>query len=136
VNQWLRSRKFCADSNLADMGQFAARDHGLVPGQLRSRTAAVGGEATLNACGVGVAMLSGYSWAPTWSIDNMVNVGTIRSRPTLRTPSPRRGQARCRLLAAGWGGGLVVVRAHERCVHGEGDQQVSRADTGMPGGRW
>ena len=33
------------------------------------------------------------------------------------------GQARCRLMA-GDGRGLVVVRARERRVHGEGGQQV------------
>ena len=31
---------------------------------------------------------------------------------------------------AGWGGGLVVVRARERRVHGEGGQQVRQ------GGGW
>jgi RNA-directed DNA polymerase len=29
-------------------------------------------------------------------------------------------------MAAGWGGGLVVVRARERRAHGEGDQQVGQ----------
>ena len=31
--------------------------------------------------GVGAAMLPGYSWAPTWPIDVLVNVGTTRGRP-------------------------------------------------------
>src|SRR5680860_1115459 len=44
------------------------------------------------------------------------------------------GQVRCRLWAVGWGGGLVVVRARERRVHGEGGQQVSSRGTGRPGG--
>lgn len=35
---------------------------------------------------------------------------------------------------ARWGGGFVVVRARERRAHGEGSQQVSSTDTGMPGG--
>src|SRR5680860_933867 len=47
---------------------------------------------------------------------------------------PVGGQVRCRLWAVGWGGGLVVVRARERRVHGEGGQQVSSRGTGRPGG--
>src|SRR5206468_9861500 len=43
-------------------------------------------------------------------------------------------QARCQPMARGWGGGLVVVRVRESRAHGEGDQQVSRKDAGMPGG--
>lgn len=35
-----------------------------------------------------------------------------------------------------WGGGLVVVRAEESSVHGEGGQQVGGEETAMPGGRW
>ena len=45
-----------------------------------------------------------------------------------------RGLA-CRPMAVEWGGGLVVVRARERRVHGEGDQQAGGADAGMPGVR-
>jgi hypothetical protein len=45
----------------------------------------------------------------------------------LRSPFPPGsqfggGQVRCRLMVVRWGGGLVVVRARERRVHGEGDQ--------------
>ena len=29
-----------------------------------------GGEAVLKVCGVGMAMLPGQSWVPTWSIDS------------------------------------------------------------------
>src|ERR687894_575068 len=45
-----------------------------------------------------------------------MNVGT--------TPGPpaRCGQARCRLLAPGWGGAFVVVRGRESRPHGEGRQ--------------
>jgi len=57
----------------------------------------------------------------------------------LRSPFPPGsrsggGQARCRLMAVRWGGGLVVVRARERRVHGEGDQQVGSGRTGRSGG--
>jgi hypothetical protein len=45
------------------------------------------------------------------------------------------GQARCRLLASRWDGALVVVRAGESPVHGEGGQRVRREGTGMPGDR-
>src|SRR5450759_3999862 len=40
-----------------------------------------GREATVNACGVAVAMLQGHSWAPTPSNGSMVNVGTIPAVP-------------------------------------------------------
>ena len=64
--------------------------------------------------------------------------GERGNRP--RSPSPPGsrsggGQVRCRPMAAGWGGGPVVVRARERRAHGEGGQQVGREDAGMPGGR-
>ena len=81
-----------------------------------------------------VAMLSGSRRAPPSSIDSMVNVGTIPGRPPHRAASPAGGQVRCRPMAAGWGGGPVVVRARERRAHGEGGQQVGREDAGMPGG--
>jgi len=37
----------------------------------------VGQEATAKACGVTVARLPGYSWAPPWTNGHEVNVGTI-----------------------------------------------------------
>src|SRR5687768_13936205 len=55
----------------------------------------------------------------------MVNVGTIRGRPSRRAASVGGGQVRCRPVATGWGGGSVVVRARERRAHGEGSQHVS-----------
>jgi len=66
----------------------------------------------------------------------MVNVGT-----TLRLPSPPHGQcgegqARCRLMASGWGGGSVVVRGRESRLHGEGTQRVSSDTKAMAGDRW
>ena len=38
-------------------------------------------EATVNACGVAVAMLGGHSWTPTLSNGWKVNVGTILPVP-------------------------------------------------------
>lgn len=90
----------------------------------------------MKVCGVGVAMLPEYSWAPTRSIVFMVNVGTVVRR-SHRAAASRPGWERSVAgLGAQRGGGPVVVRARERRAHGEGDQQAGRADTGMPGGRW
>lgn len=51
-----------------------------------------GGEATLKACGVGVAMLPGQSWVPPWPSDRMVNVGTILGRPLAGQPAWQEGR--------------------------------------------
>ena len=51
-----------------------------------------GGEATSKVCGVGVAMLPGYRRAAHSLIDFVVNVGTIRGRPTHRAASPVEGR--------------------------------------------
>jgi hypothetical protein len=60
VNQWLKLRKKSAGSNLVDMGRGAVRDLRVVDrGSTLKPSEAVGDEATLKACGVGVAMLSG-----------------------------------------------------------------------------
>ena len=64
--------------------------------------------------------------------------GERGNHPLPPSPPARQaggGQAHCRLLAAGWDGALVVVRAGESPVHGEGGQQVRRQGTGKPGGR-
>jgi hypothetical protein len=47
-----------------------------------------------------------------------MNVGTILGLPAVG------GQARCRLLALGWGGAFVVVRGRESRPHGEGGQRI------------
>jgi len=70
VIQWLNPLKRDTGSNLVDVGRIAA--HVAREGcgwRLRSRSSAVGGEATRKACGVLVAMLQGESWAPTLTID-------------------------------------------------------------------
>ena len=70
MNQWLNPLKRGTDSNLMDVGRFAAHVDRVAYGQrLRSRFSAVGGEATRKACGVLVAMLQGKSWAPTLTMD-------------------------------------------------------------------
>ena len=55
---------------------------------------------------------------------------------TLAAPSGLTvvGKARCQLMLPVWGGGVVVVRAQESCVHGEGLQR-SRSRNAQRGGR-
>ena len=68
MNQWLKSRKRRAGSNLVDTGRSVARSHPPRSGRLEWSTpgpvVVVGQEATAKACGVTVARLPGYSWAP------------------------------------------------------------------------
>ena len=93
-----------------------------------------GREATVNACGVVVAMLQGHSWAPTPSTGSRVNVGTI---PMVPPHDPARvvvGKVRRRLMLLGWGGGPVVVRGRESRSHGEGVQR-DRSIHAVRGGR-
>jgi hypothetical protein len=129
VNQWLKPLKRDAGSNLVDVGRIAAhavRDCGR---GLRSRRNAVGGEAARKVCGVLVAMLQGEELGADPVDRDVVNVGTVPVPPICG------GQARCRLLVPGRGGGSVVVRGRESRPHGEGTQQASRAVAGRPGGR-
>lgn len=94
----------------------------------------VGQEATAKFCGVVVAMLQGYSWAPTPSKGSSVNVGTIS--PVLQPASVLGGRkARRRSVPARWGGGPVVVRDRESRLHGEGVQR-DRSIFAKRGGRW
>jgi hypothetical protein len=81
-----------------------------------------GREATVNACGVVVAMLQGHSWAPTPSNGSTVNVGTISAVPSPASTLLVDGKARRRLMPPRWGGGPVVVRGRESRSHGEGEQ--------------
>ena len=101
-NQWLKPRKRGTGSNLADMGRVQCRSPAAWGGgRLRSRLWRAGGEATVNACGVAVAMLPGQSWAPHLVDRFAVNVGTIRVPPPPRAVQPGGGQARRRLRARG-----------------------------------
>jgi hypothetical protein len=85
VNQWLKSRKRGAGSNLVDRGRCAVRDlHPVGMGSTPKPVNCAGGEATVTICGVSVARLPGQSWVPTWSIDFLVNVGTMSGRPLCR----------------------------------------------------
>jgi hypothetical protein len=91
-------------------------------------------EATVNACGVAVAMLQGHSWAPTPSNGSTVNVGTISATPSPASILLVGGKARRRLMSPRWGGGPVVVRGRESRPHGEGVQRV-RSNQVAPGVR-
>ena len=83
--------------------QFGYRGHGEC--LRRSRGDAAGAQ-------LGTSLLKGRK----------VNVGTILVVPPARTASARGGKIRCRSMRSGWDGGVVVVRAQESCVHGEGPQ--------------
>ena len=69
MNQWWKPRNGASGSNLADTGRDAVRDPILGGGSTPEPVLADGEEATLKACGVGVVMLPGYSWAPAWPND-------------------------------------------------------------------
>ena len=86
-------------------------------------------------CGVVVAMLPGQELGTS-----LVNRLSSERGNRPRSPSPPGSRpgwwaGPLPIDGRGRGGGPVVVRARERRAHGEGDQQVSREDTGMPGGR-
>ena len=89
----------------------------------------------MNACGVVVAKLQGHSWAPTPLSGSRVNVGTIPMVPPRHACSVAGGKVRRRLMRSGWGGGPVVVRAQESCVHGEGVQRVRSINAKREGRR-
>ncbi len=92
-----------------------------------------GGETTLKVCGVGVVMLPGQVLSASL-VDRLHGERGNHPRSPLRTGQARVGQVRRRLWVAVWGGGLVVVEPGKARAHGEGGQQVSREDAGMPGG--
>lgn len=123
-------------SNLTDLGWAAARTR---PAPASRGTLWLGDvadrEATVNACGVAVAMLQGHSWAPTPLKGSGVNVGTIPAVPSPASSQLVGGKARRRPMPSGWGGGPVVVRGRESRSHGEGVQRVRsiNADRGV---RW
>ena len=135
VNQCLTSRK--EDRRLQPGGYGSDRSaRRLLGRRLQHRMSKPGREATLNACGVGVAMLSGESWAPPSLIEDMVNMGTARWSPSAPTSRVGDGQVRRQLMAVGRGGVLVVVRGRENRPHGEGGQRVRSERLGRSGGRW
>lgn len=136
VNQWLNPLKCGTGSNLADVGRAAVR---AVPGRTRDATPKpiidVGGEATVNACGVAV----GEAAAAKLGVDPvnryMVNVGTVAVLPFPVSSQLAGGQVHRRLMTPQRGGGFVVVRARESRAHGEGTQRDRGAVAGMSGGR-
>lgn len=136
MNRCLKSRNSCSGSNLVDMGRDAVCAFPMFSGKTTPKPfVIVGEEAMLNVCGVSMARLPGYSRMPNWPIGCVVNVGTTCDPPPAWTPNPGDGKVRCRPMVTVWDGGPVVVRAREKRVHGEGGQQVSSKDAGMPGGR-
>lgn len=70
-------------------------------GRLRGRLRPSVGEATVNVCGVAVAMLSGYQLGAGLVDRRVVNMGTVRGRPSSRPCRPGWGQVRRRLMATG-----------------------------------
>lgn len=72
---------------------------------------------------------SGHNRAPILPSGSIVNMGTRRVRPALRTAGAWCGQARRGAdRAAGGGGAVVVLRAGESPVHGEGRQRIDAAE--------
>ena len=141
VNQRLNApQDETTSSNLADVGWVATRTRTTTTVSLSCRGThglgdVAGREATPKACGVGVAMLQGHSWAPTPSKGSRVNVGTIPAVPVPASSQLVGGNARRRLMPSGWDGGPVVVRARESRAHGEGVQRVRSVNVDR-GGRW
>jgi hypothetical protein len=125
-----------AGPNLVDLGRSAV--HALLfegGGDSRVGCRSADQEATRKGCGVLVARLPGNSWAPRPSTGRVVNVGTARRPPFPPAGQAGGGQARRRLMVAGWDGASVVVRGRESRPHGQGRQQVRSRGAGRPGGR-
>lgn len=89
----------------------------------------------MNVCGVAMDRLSGEKLGIDPVNGYIVNVGTVPGLPSPPAGLVGGGKAHRRLMISGRGGGSVLVRAQESCVHGEGTQRVSSVGIGMPGGR-
>jgi hypothetical protein len=81
-NQWWNPRKSRPSSNLVDGGWVLQCTPTAVMGDSQPRHLRAEPEATVNDCGVAVAMLPGKSWAPIPSNGRFVNVGTATEPPT------------------------------------------------------
>lgn len=84
-NQWLKAPQSNPPAqNLADMGWVASRTWAasVVRGTLGVGDVA-GPEATMNACGVVVAMVQGHNWVPIPSNGPRRNVGTVPALPVV-----------------------------------------------------
>lgn len=135
MNQWLNPLKRGTGSNLVDMGRVAARvepDGETTP--ILGYVGRVGGhtECLRRRCGEAAG-----EELDTNPIDGyVVNVGTVSELPNPPPDQGGGGQAHRQLMARGWDGASVVVRARESRAHGEGRQRVRNSGTAMPGGRW
>ncbi|WP_433603688.1 group II intron reverse transcriptase/maturase [Nocardia sp. CA-135953] len=79
-------------------------------------------------------MPRGHSRVPTLSNDQSVNTGTSLVLPASRTTSAGGSGWALRPPIGPWrGGAVVVLRARESRVHGEGRQRDRKGDTAMPG---
>jgi len=125
-------------NQLKSGGYGLGRQHGadLIDGNATPKPVIhAGGEAMVKACGVAMDRLSGEKLGTDPVNGYIVNVGTVPGFPSPPTGQVGGGKAHRRLMIPGRGGGSVVVRAQESCVHGEGTQRVSSVGAGMPGGR-
>jgi hypothetical protein len=136
VNQRVNPLKSGTGSNLVDVGRAAVRvepSHGeTTPKPIID----VGGEATVNACGVAVGEAAAAELGADPVDRYVVNVGTVPVLPFPASSQLVGGQVHRRLMTPGRGGGSVVVRARESRAHGEGTQRVRSRVAGMSGGRW
>ena len=135
VNQYLIPLKCGTGSNLVDAGRAAVRGSSIHERPTPKPTIDVGGEATVNACGVAVGEAAGAELGADPVDRYMVNVGTVPVLPHPASSQLVGGQVHRRLMMPGRDGGFVVVRARESRVHGEGTQRVGSGVAGMPGGR-
>jgi len=136
VNQWLNLLKGGTGSNLADMGRVTVRADRFGCGQrLRNRLLTSVGRPSPHICGFG----GGEAVAAKLDADPVdrytVNVGTLPGLPSPLSTQLGGGQAHRQPLIPAGGGGSVVVRAQESCVHGEGTQRVRSRCDGMSGVR-
>jgi hypothetical protein len=98
VNQWLKSRKRGAGSNLVDRGRCAVRDlHPVGVGSTPKPVDGAGGEATVTICGVSVARLPGQSWATSLVNRFPGECGNHVRLPSLLASQVGDGQVRCQL---------------------------------------
>lgn len=127
-------RKRCTGSNLVDMGRSAAHAHLRVGDSDAGRNRRLGGHGEDLRCSRGDAV--GAQLGTSLVDRSHGERGNHPGSPDSVSSQDVEGQARCQLMASGWDGVPVVVRAPESGVHGEGGQRVRSSRIGMPGGRW
>jgi hypothetical protein len=123
VNQWLNPLKCGTGSNLADVGRAAVRVDPSDGETTPKPTIDVGGEATVNACGVAVGEAAAAKLGADPVNRYMVNVGTVAVLPFPTSSQLAGGQVHRRLMTPQRDGGFVVVRARDSRAHGEGTQR-------------